>query len=158
MSDASTGSGASRDEIGSDLEESFDGCFGCGPKNPKGLQLEFEHNESEVWATVVLDRGYAGYAEFVHGGVIATLLDEAQGWALLTFMKHYGVTRSLNVSYRRPAAVGRPVTVRAKLIEREEANIYLHSQLEDERGRLLASAEGHWVAVRRERALQPSNN
>lgn len=136
------------------LDESFDGCFGCGVANKKGLHLHFHYNDEEVWAPVRLDPEYAGYETFVHGGVIATLLDEAQGWALLTFAKHYGVTRSLNVSYRRPAAVGKPMVVRARMLEREGANIYIHAQLEDDRGRLLASAEGHWVAVRRERAMK----
>ncbi len=136
----------------------FDGCFGCGLANPKGLALVFAREGDEIVSRVVVDGAYAGYKSFVHGGIVAAMLDEAQGWALLNLADTYGVTRGLNILYRRPVAVGRPLVVRARVQSVEGTSVYLQSQIEDERGRLLASAEGHWVKVRRERALKKGND
>ncbi|MFT4570873.1 MAG: hypothetical protein ACI8TX_001173 [Hyphomicrobiaceae bacterium] len=132
----------------------FDGCFGCGPGNPKGLGLVFERDGDEIITRVALSADYAGYETFVHGGIVASILDEAQGWAMINLADCYGVTRSLNVTYRRPVAVERPLVVRATLQERRGTSVFLESRIEDERGRLLASAAGHWITVRSDRAMK----
>jgi uncharacterized protein (TIGR00369 family) len=105
-------------------EGTYLGCFGCGPDNPVGLRMRFFHEADEVVSRLTLGREYAGYADFVHGGVLATMLDEAMGWAIFHLADSYAVTRSLQVDYRRPVYVGR----------------------------VLARAAGDWVRVRRDRA------
>lgn len=130
----------------------FRGCFGCGPENPVGLKLAFRRELDSVVAEVSLDENYAGYREFIHGGVVATLLDEGMGWALVELLGRYGVTQSLQVTYRRPVRLGHPLTITSKVIGREGANVTVESLLKDARGRLLARGEGAWVLVRDERA------
>ena len=134
------------------LANTFDGCFGCGADNPIGMKLVFEKDGSAVVCRSKLGREHAGYREFVHGGLVATLLDEAMGWALVHGSGSYGVTRSLRVDYRRPVTVDRPIVLRGKILEIDGKSVRLASSIEDELGRLLASAEGDWVMVREERA------
>jgi len=137
--------------------KAFDGCFGCGPANAIGLKLEFSRDGDSVVARTVLARDYVGYREFAHGGVVATLLDEAMGWAMYHIVGRHGVTRGLNVVYRRPVTVERGLELRGTVLEARDRDVRLQSTLSDERGRLLASAEGDWVAVRDERAAaEPS--
>ena len=133
-------------------EGTFEGCFGCGPANEVGLRLSFERRDDAVVSRVTLDRSYAGYREFVHGGIVATMLDEAMGWALYHIAGTYGVTRSLSVRYRRPVAVGRPLLLRASVEAANGRSVRLTASIEDERGRLLASGEGDWAVVRDARA------
>jgi uncharacterized protein (TIGR00369 family) len=130
----------------------FDGCFGCGSSNPVGLKLEFERVGDTVRSRVSVSSDYAGYRAFAHGGVIATMLDEAMGWAMLHIAGHYGVTKHLNVSYRRPVFVDRPVVLSARVSAQEDSRVFLEARIEDERGRVLAAAEGEWSIVREERA------
>jgi uncharacterized protein (TIGR00369 family) len=130
----------------------YNGCFGCGPVNPVGLKLEFHRDGDIVVSRTVLASEYAGYRQFCHGGVVATLLDEAMGWALFHIGGHYGVTQELSVQYRRPVYVQRPIVLRARIVEANGKSSRLESTIEDERGRLLARATGDWVIVRRERA------
>ena len=130
----------------------FNGCFGCGTDNPIGMKLRFERDGDAVICRSRLNREYAGYRDFVHGGVVATLLDEAMGWALVHASGNYGVTRNLQVNYRRPIAVDRSIVLRGKILEIDGRSVRLASSIEDDRGRLLASAEGDWVMVREERA------
>ncbi len=131
---------------------SFTGCFGCGADNAISLGLRYEREGDTVLARVTLGQEYAGYEDFVHGGIVATVLDESMGWALLHLAECYGVTRSLNITYRRPVSIGRPLTVRARVLETEGTRVTIEARLEDERSRLLASATGDWIRVRSERA------
>lgn len=86
-------------------------CFACGADNPAGLKLRFRR-EGEVYATTfVAPPTLQGYHGIVHGGIVATLLDEIMAryvWEL----QGQAATARLNVSYRRPAPVGEPLEVR----------------------------------------------
>jgi uncharacterized protein (TIGR00369 family) len=133
-------------------EGTFNGCFGCGPNNAVGLKLSFEKQGGVVVSRTTVARAYAGYRDFTHGGIVATMLDEAMGWAMLHVAGRHGVTKSLQIDYRRPVRVEQPVTVTARVTLQEETRVVLEARIEDERGRLLAGAEGEWVAVREERS------
>ena len=136
----------------------FKGCFGCGQENAVGLGLEFVEIEGSVAAETSIDRRYAGYADFVHGGVVATLLDEAMGWALWVLAKKSGVTQTLNITYKRPVYVERCVRISSWLDTGAPANspMKVHARIEDERGRVLAEASGDWVIVRDQRRAAPA--
>jgi uncharacterized protein (TIGR00369 family) len=131
----------------------FTGCFGCGPDNPRGLRLEFLRDGDVVVCHTSLGREYAGYRDFVHGGVIAAILDEAMGWALLHLRGRYGVTRSLTVDYRRPVRVTSPLTVRAGVDKFENDSADISAAIRDSRGRILAHAASQWTLVRNARAI-----
>jgi uncharacterized protein (TIGR00369 family) len=133
--------------------DTFTGCFGCGRDNPRGLHLEFLRDGDAVVSHVALGLEYAGYRGFVHGGVIAAMLDEAMGWALFHLRGRYGITRSLNVDYRRPVRVSSPLTVRAAIDEFARDTAVLSAIIRDHRGRILASAAAQWTLVRSARAV-----
>ena len=61
------------------------GCFACGRNNPVGLHLEWFNNydENQVETTFTLDDNYCSYPGTMHGGIIATILDETSGRAIL---------------------------------------------------------------------------
>ena len=101
-------------EIG---ESAFRGCFGCGDENERSLALAFALEEDCVVSRTEIAADYAGYPDFVHGGVVATVLDEAMGWAMLHLAKRHGVTRGLNIRYRRPVPIGRALTIRGRVVE-----------------------------------------
>jgi uncharacterized protein (TIGR00369 family) len=130
----------------------FYGCFGCGPENPVGLKLAFEKADGAVHSRTAISRKYAGYRDFAHGGIVATMLDEAMGWAMLHLAGKHGVTKTLSVNYRRPVFVEREIVVSARVTANEVSNVTLEARIEDARGRLLATAEGEWAVVREERS------
>ena len=136
----------------SSRDGTFDGCFGCGGANRVGLKLVFEKDGVVVRSRTSLGRDYAGYRDFVHGGVVATILDEAMGWAMLHVAGLHGVTKTLSVSYRRPVLVERTITASASVIEENGSTVVLDARIEDDLGRLLASARGEWAVVREERS------
>ena len=56
-------------------------CFGCGHDNPQGMRLKFSLDEDSRQAIChfKLSRKYTGPPGHAHGGIIATILDEAMG-------------------------------------------------------------------------------
>ena len=58
-------------------------CFGCGPANPAGLQLEFLLAEDgTVICPATIPATFDGHPGYLHGGIIATLLDESMSKAV----------------------------------------------------------------------------
>src|SRR5580698_456621 len=81
-------------------------CFGCGQANPVGLHLEFllAEDGSVVSFATVADT-YEGPPGYLHGGIIATLLDEAMSKAVRA-RGLIAMTRKLDVEYLRPVPSG----------------------------------------------------
>jgi acyl-coenzyme A thioesterase PaaI-like protein len=77
------------------------GCFGCGQDNDAGLRLAFFVKDHRVLCHVHLAARFQGPPGHAHGGIIATLLDEAMSKA----NRHRNVvamTRHISVDYLRP--------------------------------------------------------
>jgi uncharacterized protein (TIGR00369 family) len=89
-------------------------CFGCGPDNPVGLRLSgfrmVEGERYEVDFTPLPE--HQGWQEIVHGGIIATVVDEVMT-RLLWELGMEVVTAELTVRYKRPLQVGTAVRATA---------------------------------------------
>src|SRR4051812_17649018 len=94
-------------------------CLVCGRLNPHGLHLSLRVDlESGVVTTELTPSGdHIGFEGIVHGGVLATVLDEAMVWAATWAGKRFCVCGELNVRYRQSAGVGEGLVVVAKVEE-----------------------------------------
>lgn len=128
-------------------------CFGCGRQNPHGLRLRFRPwSEGGVWADFEPSRTYEGYHGMLHGGIVATIVDEAMSWAI-TAGGDLGVTARMSTTFRRPVPLDRTVRVLAWVTARRGRTFDARAELRDrELGTLLAEAEGRFVRVSKEQA------
>jgi uncharacterized protein (TIGR00369 family) len=92
-------------------------CFGCGRNNEDGLKLEFSTDLGKTVSEFTLAKKFQGYREVVHGGIIATILDEAMVHAA-SAQKLFCVTAELTVRYKHPLYVGKQLIVEAELTEK----------------------------------------
>ena len=60
------------------------------------------------WTELTLDRRFQGWDGIAHGGIICAILDEVMAWALVA-EDHWGVTARMNVEFKRPVQIGRPI-------------------------------------------------
>ena len=91
-----------------------DMCFACGKGNPIGLKLDFRFEGEEYVTEFEVRPEYQGWAGIVHGGLLATVLDETMA-RLLWEKKLNAITGRLNVRYHERLTVGESVTVRARI-------------------------------------------
>lgn len=124
------------------------GCFGCGGANVHGMRLTFEQDDAArcIRGTFRLGTEYAGGAGFLHGGIIATLLDEAMG-KVNRFRGVRAVTAELNVEYLRPVPVEQEIVVEAREIEKNGRNLFHVGEIRSARGDVLARGRGRFVEV-----------
>jgi len=81
-------------------------CYGCGKSNPFGLKLKFVWDGQTASAEFIPDENHQGWSGYLHGGLIACVLDEAMGWAS-KFSGIYSVTAKMQVRYRQMVSIGK---------------------------------------------------
>lgn len=116
-----------------------DYCFACGPKNPIGLRLEFETEDRGVSRTVwVPKEEHQGYVGVVHGGLIATVLDEV----MVRMLWRLGVpamTVHFEMDLKRPAKPAVPLRLEGRVVEDRGRVIKVESEARDADGDLIAT-------------------
>jgi acyl-coenzyme A thioesterase PaaI-like protein len=124
-------------------------CYGCGPSNEHGLRLHFELDpvNRRVEARWTPAGPFAGYKTMVHGGVIATMLDEGMGWALWGLEQKTGVTRELKIRFMRPVTIDHEYRVHGWVERTDETKALVRSAVLDGRRRVAAQATGEWTLI-----------
>jgi len=121
-------------------------CFGCGRENEAGLRLDFEILEDGRLRTRFVPRDiHGGWEGVFHGGLMATLLDEA----MLAYLYLHGVdaaTAELSVRYREPAPLGGELVVHAWEEERRRKLVRMAAEAARE-GRVIARATARCLIV-----------
>lgn len=130
------------------IDEQAGHCFGCGPANPQSLHLKFAVDPVARTATahVNLTRLHEGAPGYIHGGIIATLMDEAMS----KLNRPFGVlamTRHLEVDYLLPSPIGRDLVLTGHHIRREGRKLFHRAELQLPDGTLLARGKGLFIAI-----------
>jgi uncharacterized protein (TIGR00369 family) len=121
-------------------------CFLCGRQNPVGLKITWytDRSNGQVRATVTVPEHFNGYPGVVHGGIVAAILDETAGRAVLLggdVDDSLMVTMKLEVKYRRPTPTGVPLEAVGWLIRRDERRAQAAAELRLPDGTVCAEAE-----------------
>lgn len=123
-------------------------CFGCGQSNPTGLHLEFfQAEDGSVVSLPAITDLFEGPAGLLHGGIIATLLDEAMSKAV----RIHGVTamtRKMEVEYLRPVPSRTPLRIEGCHIRHEGRKHWTEAKIINNEGTVLATGHGLFVEVR----------
>jgi uncharacterized protein (TIGR00369 family) len=122
-------------------------CFGCGQANPLGLRLQFlQAPDGSVVCPATIGASFEGPPGYLHGGIIATLLDESMSKAVrskgLTAM-----TRHMEIDYRRPIPSGAPIRLEARVVRNEGRKHWTEASVLNNEGTALAQAKGLFVEV-----------
>jgi uncharacterized protein (TIGR00369 family) len=123
-------------------------CFGCGPANPAGLHLSFLLAEDgSVVCLADIPDTFEGPPNFLHGGIIATLLDETMSKAVrargLTAM-----TRHMEIEYLRPVSSAVPIRMEGCVLRSEGRKHWAEARILDAEGAALAQGKGLFIEVR----------
>ncbi len=125
------------------------GCVACGRTNPSALRLSlFVDSESGAVSSEFIPRQeHVGFDNISHGGILATVLDEAMVWAATWAIGRFCVCGELNVRYRQLAGVGGRLRVLAQAVVMRPKLIESRGELINDAGVIVASATGKFVPV-----------
>ncbi len=125
-------------------------CFICGMDNPIGLRAQFYNVED---GSVVCPFRYTennqSFPGRVHGGLIASMLDELGLRALWADGDEsvFGVTMSLQVKYRRPVPYNTDLFGRGIVTKESGTFSNTHAEIYDVHGNLLSEAEVKYIKL-----------
>jgi acyl-coenzyme A thioesterase PaaI-like protein len=132
-----------------DLPTFDDYCFACGARNPMGshMQVHYLDDIAAAQSRLALPREFQGWQEVIHGGILATLLDEIMMHAVWHFAGP-GVTLGLEVQFRRPLAPEEMVLVRGKLTETKGRRLKARGEIiRQADNRLIANSQGRFLLL-----------
>jgi len=124
-------------------------CFVCGEGNPIGLRQRFETDGKLVRTRFTPRPEHAGFKGVVHGGILATLLDEIMVWACAVQTRKFGFCAEITVRFHRSATPGEELVVEAELIADRRGKLFeAKSEVRNVQGETLAQATGKYMPIR----------
>src|SRR5438874_12801537 len=123
-------------------------CFACGPANPQGMHLKFYFDETKrrAWCRFRLPRRYQGPPGHAHGGIIATVLDEAMG-KVNKLRSVVALTKSMEIDYLKPVPLGKPIVVEGWEVRVRGRRHTNAAEIRNEKGDVLARSKGLFIAI-----------
>ncbi|KIJ15909.1 hypothetical protein PAXINDRAFT_168884 [Paxillus involutus ATCC 200175] len=104
------------------------------------------YDESEAVVIVHVGRGLCGHDGIIHGGLLATLLDESLArTAINNLPDKIGVTASLSINYRAPTFADQFIVIKVRLNEKNGRKAKVSGRVEDLKGNLLVEASATFV-------------
>lgn len=129
------------------IRDEYAHCFGCGPDNPAGLQIsEFARDGETVTAVFRPRQEFTGFHHVLHGGALATALDEILAWTSILVGGSMAVTAKLDLKFRRPARPDVDYDLMGRLVEKRGRRLVMTGTASAE-GELIAEAEGLFLAT-----------
>src|SRR5215471_3092820 len=124
-------------------------CFVCGESNPVGLKLRFETDGRIVHAHFRPRPEHIGFKQTIHGGLIATLLDEIMVWACAVQTKRFAFCAELNVRYLNPVRPNEDLAVLGELASNRRDKLFeARAELKNQTGLVLATATGKYLPIK----------
>lgn len=130
-----------------DLRSTFDRCFGCGSENPIGLRLDnFNEFEGGVQAPFTPREDFSGFHGVIHGGVIASALDEISAWAAIVAEGMFVVTAKLEIRYRAEARTDDCFVLEAVVTQRRGKRLFIDATMKSGEA-VVAQSSGLFVVA-----------
>jgi uncharacterized protein (TIGR00369 family) len=123
-------------------------CFACGKNNPEGMRLRFTYDEDRdrFVSRFRLGKRFTGPPGHCHGGIIATILDEAMG---KVNRRHdvVAVTSEMTVNFLKPVPLKKPLRVESWEVEVKGRQHINTAEILNQKGEVLARSRGLFIAI-----------
>ena len=122
-------------------------CLVCGRTNPHGLRLRLRVDPETGLVSTEFVPGpqHVGFEGMVHGGLLATVLDEAMTWAATWKNKRFCYCGELTTRFRNSLRPGQTLRVEALVEFSRPKLVEVAGKIFDHTGRLAATSSGKYV-------------
>ena len=122
-------------------------CFGCAPTNHIGLQLNIYRVQDTYTSVFALGANYESYPGVVHGGIVATVLDEVMSQAIYQDCGRVAYTVGLRVRYGQPLLSGVTHVATAQVTHRTATQFSATARVDKQDEGLVAAANATFYPV-----------
>lgn len=130
-------------------------CFGCSPDNPIGIHMEFYENGDEIISFWNPQSQYQGWVDTMHGGILATIIDETAGWVVFRKLQTSGMTTKLELRYKKPVMTTEPqITVRGHIVEQRRNLVTIEVKIENSKGETCVEGRATYFAFDKNKAAE----
>ena len=123
-------------------------CFACGKNNADGMRLRFTYDEARdrFVSRFRLGKRFTGPPGHCHGGIIATILDEAMG---KVNKRHdvIAVTAEITVNYLKPVPLNTPLRVESWEMQVKGRQHINTAEILNHNDEVLARSRGLFIAI-----------
>jgi len=123
-------------------------CFVCGQNNADGMRLKFILDEARqiFICRFRLSKRYTGPPGHCHGGVIASILDDAMG--KVNKLHHVvALTKEMTVEYLKPVPLHKPLRVEGRELSVHGRQHVNTAEILNEKNEVLARSRGTFIAI-----------
>jgi uncharacterized protein (TIGR00369 family) len=123
-------------------------CFACGQNNPDGMRLKFilDEERQTFVCRFRLSKRYTGPPGHCHGGIIATILDDAMG--KVNKLHHViALTKEMTVEYLKPVPLHKTLHVEGREVSVHGRQHINAAEILNEKGEVLARSRGLFIAI-----------
>ena len=133
-------------------KEGYD-CFGCCPENPIGIHMEFYEDGDDIVSFWNPKTHYQGWVDTMHGGILATIIDETAGWVVFRKLQTAGVTSKMETRFMKEVSTNEPyLLLKANLLEQRRNLALVEACLYDAKGTLCTKAVCTYFTFPKEKA------
>ena len=124
-------------------------CFVCGESNPAGLRLRFHTDGHLVRAEFMPRPEHIGFRDVVHGGIIATILDEIMVWACAVQVRKFGYCAEMSVRFQQRLRPEQAVVATGQMVANRRNRIFeAKAEIRSRDNSLMASATGKYLPLK----------
>ncbi len=103
--------------------------------------------EETVVSWIYVPEHMCGYKTMVHGGIVATILDEIMSKTAAHFLHEGVVTKSISVDYLKPVTTGIEIRAEGKVVKVEKNKVFAEGGIFDGDNRIRARSTGIFAIV-----------
>ena len=120
-----------------------------GKRMIETYEIYRKQSSDEVWAVITFGDLLNGHPNYVHGGMISTMIDMTYGWLFFACGFPAAMTANLNVDFRKPIPANSTVLLKTKLKETKGRKLYMTATMEDINGNILAESTSLFIVMRK---------
>ncbi len=110
------------------------------------MRLKFAQEGKSFVCRFRLGKRYTGPPGYCHGGIIATILDDAMG-KLCKLRQVVAVTSKMTVEYLKPVPLYKPLRVESRELSKRGRRLTHAAEILSEDGRVLARSKGVFIII-----------
>ena len=122
-------------------------CFVCGEENSRGMRARSYIVEDHIELPFIAPSAFAGWRTVVHGGLVATVLDEVMTWAAIVGSRKACYAAEFSIRMLRPLAPGTECVAQGKMTENRKRIFNTESFLKGPEDEIYARGTGRYMVV-----------